>query len=168
MAGEAVEQFIYVLGEAQNGMIPEIADVLAFTREQMQQVESGELEMVIANVFGRGQSFPGPDEALTAVIHEFVRRSDRFRLAKARKKHHCTLVSALKRFDGEISVKVVAVMAVKAGSLQLDEPQSFHQMVVDTLPEYQEVFLEEAYAKDSKLIELIKETTLHHINATLQ
>jgi len=73
-----VEQFIYVLGEAQNGMIPEIADVLAFTREQMQQVETGELELVIGNVFGRGQSFPGPDEALTAVIHEFVRRSDRF------------------------------------------------------------------------------------------
>ena len=168
MAGEAVEQFIYVLGEAQNGMIPEIADVLAFTREQMQQVETGELEMVIANVFGKGQSFPGPDEALTAVIHEFVRRSDRFRLAKARKKHHCTLVSALKRFDGEISVKVVAVIAVKAGRLQLDDAESFYQMVVDTLPEYQEVFLEEAYATDSKLIDLVKETTLHHINLTLQ
>ena len=58
-----------------------------------------------------------------AVIHEFIRRSDRFRLAKARKKHHCTLVSAHKRFDGEISVKVVAVIAVKAGSLQLDDAE---------------------------------------------
>lgn len=165
---EAVEQFIYVLGEAQNAMIPESAEVLAFTREKMQQVQTGELELVIANVFGRGQYFPGPDEALTAVLHEFIRRSDRFRLAKARKKHHCTLVSAHKRFDGEISVKVVAVVAIKSGSLQLDDPESFHQLVVDTLPEYQEVFLEEAYANDSKLIELIKETTLHHINLTLQ
>jgi len=167
VAGEAVEQFIYILGEAQNGMIPESADVLAFTREQMQQVETGELEMVIANVFGRGQSFFGPDEAITAVIHEFIRRSDRFRLAKARKKHHCTLVSALKRFDGEYSVKVVAVIAVPPGTLKIQEPQSFYQMVVNTLPEYQEVFLEEAYAKDSKLIELIQETTLYHINASL-
>lgn len=168
MAGDNVEQFIYVLGEAQNGMIPESAEVLAFTREQMQQVETAELALVIANVFGQGQFFPGPDEALSAVLHEFIRRSDRFRLSKARKKHHCTLVSAHKRFDGEISVKVVAVVAVQAGSLQLDEPQSFYQLVVDTLPEYQEVFLEEAYANDSRLIELIKETTLHHINLTLQ
>ncbi len=37
-----------------------------------------------------------------------------------------------------------------------------------TIPQYQEVFLEEAYAKDSKLIDLIKEPTRHHINMTLQ
>ncbi|MGE4559388.1 MAG: hypothetical protein AB7E77_04265 [Desulfobulbus sp.] len=168
MATKEVEQFIYIVGEHQNGMIPESDEVLAFTRANMAQVQTPELAMVIANVFARGQYFPGPDGALSSVIHEFVRRSDRFRLSKARKKDHCTLVTAFKRFDGEVAVKVATVVPTEPGRLKIDEPESFHQLLVATIPQYQEVFLEEAYAKDSKLVELIKETTLHHINRALQ
>lgn len=168
MAAKEVEQFIYIVGEHQNGMIPESDEVLAFTRANMAQVQTSELAMVIANVFARGQYFPGPDGALSSVIHEFVRRSDRFRLSKARKKDHCTLVTAFKRFDGEVAVKVATVVSTGPGRLKIDEPEGFHQLLVETIPNYQEVFLEEAYAKDSKLVELIKETTLHHINQTLQ
>jgi hypothetical protein len=168
MAAREVDQFIYIVGEHQNGMIPESQEVLAFTRENMGQVETEELSLVISNVFGKGQFFPGPNEALTSVIHEFVRRSDRFRLSKARKKHHCTLVTAFKRFDGEVSVKVATVMVAQAGQLNLGEPDSFHQLLVETIPQIQEVFLEEPYAKDSKVVELLKETTLHHINQRLQ
>ena len=168
MAAPEVEQFIYIAGEQQNGMIPESQEVLAFTREKMGQVQTEELSLVISNVFGKGQFFPGPDEALSSVIHEFVRRSDRFRLSKARKKNHCTLVTAFKRFDGEIAVKVAAVMVAQPGQLNLEEPDSFHQLLVETIPQIQEVFLEEPYAKDSKVIELLKETTMHHINQRLQ
>nr|WP_320010709.1 hypothetical protein [uncultured Desulfobulbus sp.] len=168
MAAPEVEQFIYIVGEQQNGMIPESQEVLAFTREKMGQVQTEELSLVISNVFGKGQFFPGPDEALSSVIHEFVRRSDRFRLSKARKKNHCTLVTAFKRFDGEIAVKVAAVMVAQPGQLNLEEPDSFHQLLVETIPQIQEVFLEEPYSKDSKVIELLKETTMHHINQRLQ
>ena len=168
MGARKVEQFIYIVGEHQDGMIAENDEIFAFTREKMAQVETRELAMVIANVFAKGQYFPGPDGALSSVIHEFVRRSDRFRLSKVRKKDHCALVTALKRFDGEISVKVAMVVTIEPGRLKIDKPESFHQFLVATIPQYQEVFLEEAYAKDSKLIDLIKETTLHHINMTLQ
>jgi len=168
MAAPQMEQYIYIVGEHQNGMIPENAEILAFTRENMGQVQTQELAMVIANVFARGQYFPGPDGALSSVIHEFVRRSDRFCLSKARKKDHCTLVTAFKRFDGEIVVKVTVVIATKPGQVKMDEPESFHQLLVESIPEHQEVFLEDPYAKTSKIIELIKESTLHHINAALQ
>ena len=168
MAGRTLEQFIYIIGEHQNGMIPERKDVLAFTREKMGQVETKELALVIANVFGRGQFFPGPEGALSSVIHEFVRRSDLFRLSKARKKDHCTLLTAFRRVDGEIAVRVAKVIPIQPGSLQIEDPNSFHQLLVTTLPEYQDAFLNEPYAKDSKLISLIKESTMHHINDVLQ
>ena len=168
MAARQVEQYIYIVGEHQNGIIPESEEILSFTRENMGEVQTQELSMVVANVFARGQYFPGPDGALSSVIHEFVRRSDRFRLSKTRKKDHCTLVTAFKRFDGEIVVKVAKVLTIKPGTLNLDAPETFHQLLVDTIPEYQEAFLEDPYAKDSKVIELLKEATLHHINARLQ
>lgn len=168
MADRAVEQFIYIIGEHQSGMIPERDDVLAFTREKMGQVETQELAMVIANVFGQGQFFPGPEGALSSVIHEFVRRSDRFRLSKARKKDHCTLLTAFRRVDGEIAVHVAKVIPIRPGTLQIEDPESFHQLLVTTLPEYQDAFLNEPYAKDSKLISLIKEATMYHINDALQ
>ena len=60
------------------------------------------------------------------------------------------------------------VVAIKPGTLKIDEPETFHRLLVDTIPEYQDVFLEDPYAKDSKVIELLKEATLHHINAALQ
>lgn len=168
MGARDLEQFIYIVGEHQNGMIPESDEILAFTRANMPQVQTPELAMVIANVFAKGQYFPGPDGALSSVIHEFVRRSDLFRLSKARKKDHCTLVTAFKRIDGEIVVKVATVVPTEAGRLKIDAPETFHQLLIDTIPQYQEVFVEEAYAKDSKLIDLLKETTLHHINSSLQ
>ena len=168
MASKNLEQFIYLVGEQQEAILGENEEIFTFTKKQMHQVETRELEMVLANVFARNQYFPGPAEALTSVIHEFVRRADRFRLAKERKKSHCTLVTALKRFDGEIAVKVMAVIPLSPHSVALDKPESFHRLLIETLPTYQDSFLEDAYAKDSKLVELIKETTLHHIQDALQ
>lgn len=168
VADRAIEQFIYLVGEQQEAIYTENEDVLAFTRQQMGQVETRELAMVIANVFAKNQYFPGPAEALTSVVHEFVRRSDRYRLARERKKSHCTLVTAFKRFDGEIAVRIIAVIPLPPKSVSPEQPGSFHDLLIDTLPDYQDAFLEDAYARDSKLVELIKETTLHHIQGVLQ
>ncbi|MGI6656264.1 MAG: hypothetical protein ACOX5Z_05480 [Desulfobulbus sp.] len=162
-------RFIYIVGEHQSGMIAESAEVLAFTQDSMQQIETDELALVIANVFSRGQSFLGPESALMTVIHEFVRRSDRYVTQSRSTPHRCTLVTAFKRLKGEdIAVEVAAVIDIAARSLSLDDPEGFHKLVLETLPSYQEVFVEKAYAPDSKLIEIIKETTMYHIQKKLQ
>lgn len=169
MSHQQQERFIYIVGEQQNGIIPENPEVFAYARESMQQIDTKELAMVIANVFAKGQYFPGSNGALASVIHEFASRSDRFNREKAkRKKGRCTIITAFKRLDGEISVKVAAVTAVTPGALKMDAPEGFHDLLVATLPEYQEAFTEEAYAPDSKIIDIIKETTLHHITGKLQ
>ena len=163
------DRFIYIVGEHQNGIIPESPEVLAFTRETMRQIATDELALVIANVFAKGQYFPGPDGALTSVIHEFIGRSDRYNRAKSKmKKGRCTLISAFKRLDGEISVKVTAIIPVQPGVLNIEQPEGFHDLLIASLPEFQEAFTEEAYASDSKIIAIIKEATLHHIHGKLQ
>jgi len=163
------DRFIYIVGEYQNGIIPENQEVFAFTNKSMARIETGELALVVANVFARGQYFPGPEGALTSVIHEFVARSERYRQRAAKlKKGRCTLVTAFRRLDGEISVKVMAVMPVEPASLDPERPEGFHALLIHTLPSFQKVLVEEAYAQDSKLIGIIKEATMHHIQGSLQ
>jgi len=174
MGANAVEtqqqdRFIYIIGEQQNGIIPESQKVLAFTREKMRQIETAELAMVIANVFTKGQYFPGPDGALSSVIHEFIGRSERYSRMKSKlKKGRCTLVTAFKRLDGKISVKVTAIIPVQPDTLNMEQPQGFHELLIASLPEFQDALTEEAYAADSKIIGIIKEATLHHIQGKLQ
>jgi hypothetical protein len=167
--GQQQDRFIYIVGEQQNGIIPENPKVFSFTEETMHQIETGELALVLANVFARGQYFPGPEGALTSVLHEFTRRSERFNRMKSRlKQGRCTIITAFRRLDGEISVKVAAVVKVRPGSLDVNRPEGFHQLLIATMPEYQDVFTEEAYAMDSKVIDLIKATALYHIDGQLQ
>lgn len=163
------DRFIYIVGEYQEGFIPEQAEVITFTKTSMNKIDTAELALVIANVFGRGQYFPGPDSALAAVIHEFVARSERYKQRRAKlKKGRCTLVTAFKRLDGDITVKVTAVLPVQPGTLSMEQPDTFHNLLIDSLPDFQGALVEEAYAPDSKLIGLIKEATLHHIHGKLQ
>ena len=77
MKGKQADRFIYIVGEQQEGIIAEMPEVFSFTKESMRQIDTAELALVIANVFARGQYFPGPDGALSSVIHEFVARSER-------------------------------------------------------------------------------------------
>jgi hypothetical protein len=162
------DRFIYIIGEHQSGIILESPEVLAFTKENMRQIDTDELALVIANVFAKGQYFPGPDGALTSVIHEFIGRSDRYNRKKSKlNKGRCTLVTAFKRLDGEISVKVMAVLPVPSGTLNVEQPEGFHDLLIASLPEFQDTLTEEAYASDSKLIALVKEATLHHIHGEL-
>ncbi len=166
MSTQQTDRFIYIVGEHQNAIIPENEEVFAFTRSTMQQIETEELAAVIANVFGKGHFFPGPEEVVTSVIHELVGRDASFK-QDTQQKGKCTLITALKRLDGEISVKISAIIPVKPDTLNIEEPEGFHALLLETLPEYQTVFTEEAYAPDSKIIEIIKEATLHHIHKKL-
>ncbi len=162
------DRFIYVVGEEQTTILPESEEVIAFTTRNMHRIDTGELALVLANVFGRGQMFPGPTEALTPLIHEFVRRSEPYgQIGSALLKARCTLVTAFRKLDGDIAVQVAAVMPVLPGSLHPDRPEQFHTLMIESLPSFQEAFTTEAYASDSKLVAIIKETTLHHINRTL-
>jgi len=163
------DRFIYVVGEQQRAIIPESAETFSFTQHNMQQIDTKELASVVANVFVKGQFFPGPDEALTSVIHELTSRADVFRSASSHQaiNGRCTLITAFKRLDGEISVKIAATVPVEPGTLNLEEPDSFHAFLLEILPEFQQAFTEEAYDPDSKLINIIKETTIHHINKRL-
>ncbi len=168
MNTQHADRFIYVVGEHQSAIIPESGEIFAFTQHNMQQIDTRELATVVANVFAKGQFFPGPDGALTSVIHELVGRSEVYKSALSpADTGRCTLITAFKRLDGEISVKVGAVIPVQPGALNIEDPDSFHLLLVEELPKFQHVFTEEAYAIDSKLIDIIKETTLHHINKKL-
>lgn len=163
------EEYIYIVGEKHNGILREQPEAFSLVRENMGGIDTRELSLVLANVFALGQIFPGPEEALAAVIHAFVDRSDRFRQTEeSTRGGRCTLITAAKRLGGEISVRVAAVIPVRPGRLNSDEPESFHRLLLEALPDFQEVFLEEAYARDSKIIEIIKESTMHHINGSLR
>ena len=152
----------------QTAILPESEEVIAFTASNMHRIDTGELALVLANVFGRGQMFPGPTEALTPLIHEFVRRSEPYgQSGETLRQARCTLVTAFRKLDGDIAVQVAAVMPVLPGSLHPDRPEQFHALLIESLPSFQEAFTTEAYAPDSKLVTIIKETTLHHINRTL-
>lgn len=169
MNNRRTDRFIYLVGESQSGIIPESQEVFAFTRQSMGHIDTGELALVLSNVFARGQYFPGPAGALTSVIHEFVARSERYRRRAAKlQKGRCSLVTAFRRLDGEISVKVTAVVPVRPGSLDPDQPEGFHDLLIASLPSFQDALVEEAYAPDSRLIAIIKEATMHHIQETLQ
>ena len=162
------EQFIYVIGEKQTAIVPEDPEILAFTQQQMQQIDSGELSLVLANVFGRGQLFPGPDAALTSIIHEYARREQMYKEGAARvPRGRCTLITVLKRMDGEITVRVTAVIPVKENTLRGAEADQFHAFLLESLPGFQSALTTEAYAADSRIIAIIKEATLFHINKQL-
>jgi hypothetical protein len=166
---QQADRFIYVVGEQQRAIIPESAEVFSFTQRNMQQIDTRELASVVANVFAKGQFFPGSDEVLTSVIHELIGRSESYRTATSQRVNgRCTLITAFKRLDGEISVKVAAIIPVEPGALNIEKPESFHALLLEKLPEFQQVFIEEAYAPDSTIIAIIKETAMHHINKELQ
>jgi hypothetical protein len=165
---QQTDRFIYIVGEHQNAIIAESEEIFAFTSNTMQQIETEELATVIANVFAKGQFFPGPEEVVTSVIHELVGRDGNYRQATPETgKGQCTLITALKRLDGEISVKVTTIIPVQPDTLHIEEPEGFHALLLETLPDFQHVFTEEAYAPDSKIIAIIKEATLHHIHKKL-
>lgn len=163
-----MDRYIYVVGEQQDAVLPELDQIYDFTGEQMGAIETVELATVLTNVFGQGQFFPGPQEALTAVVHEFIRRSedaDKVRAGTGRAQ--CALVTVFKRFDGQFSVENRAVLAAEPERLDLENPDSFHALLLESVPALQQVFTAHAYAVDSRIVAIVKEATMHHIHRGL-
>ena len=169
MTNTKPRQFIYLVGEHQTAIVEENQEMLAFTQQHMQQVDSAELALALANVYGKGQMFPGPEGVVTSILHEFVRRSELYANAIEKGVHdRLSLITAFKRLDGEIATQVAAVIPVPQDALSLERPESFHALLIESLPDFQQAFTTEAYAGNSKLIALIKEATLYHINQKLK
>ncbi|MBM9538060.1 hypothetical protein [Desulfobulbus alkaliphilus] len=163
-----MDRYIYVAGEQQNAVLVERDEIYTFTGEQMRQVETGELVTVLANVFGLGQFFPGPQEALTAVVHEFIRRNeDKETIRAGSGETLCRLITVFKRFDGEISVQYTAVLNADPGMLDPENPDSFHDLLLESLPSLQQALTAQAFAVDSRIVTIIKEATMHHIHRRL-
>jgi hypothetical protein len=120
---KTAQRYIYVVGEEQTAIMAETEQVFSFARAHLAAVDTDELRLVLASVFGRGQLFPGPETALTPLVHEFVRRAETYREARTRtRKGRCTLVTAFRRLDGEISVQVSAVIPLQPGQVHSDRP----------------------------------------------
>ncbi len=161
-------RFLYVTGEKQSGIFPEDERIFTLGRQNLRQVESVELQAVIAGVFSGGQFFPGPDEALSAVVHELARRSKGYSRGKAdAPEGRCTVISAFRLLNGKIPVRTAAVLPARPGQLDPEQPETFHDFFLEALPGIQKSFSGEPYAPDSRLVRLIQESTLHHVNKTL-
>ena len=157
------KNFIYIIGEEQSAVLTEDPGVLVFTQASMAQIATQELESVIVNVFARGQFFPGPNEALTAVIHEYAGRTKPVRLSPpSPARPHCTVISAFRLLNGEIAIKNLAFDLPGSSVLDPQSPDGFYSLFLDFLPSFKEVFAGEAWAPNSKLIEIIQNASTHH------
>ncbi len=159
---------IYLIGEKQKALFPESSQIYEFTKKNMKEIESAELTAVIAGVFSLGQFFPGADSALTSIVHEWLRRQAEEIDTTAPLQKYCIVITAFKKLNGEISVRKIAQIQLPPGKFPLDSTEAIHGLVLDNLPNWQESLTQEGYASDSQVIQLIKESTLHHIEQTLQ
>jgi hypothetical protein len=114
-------------------------------------------------VFSRGRKKRSPLWCMSSSAAVMVRTKARTGAGTAQ----CTLVTVLKRFDGEVSVQNAAVLAADSGKLDIDELQGFHALLLESLPSLQLVFTAEAYAPDSRIIAIIQEATMYHIHRSL-
>lgn len=156
-----MENYIYLIGEEQSAIIPENREVLQFTEAKMGSIDTEELRLVVANVFGKGDFFPGPQEVVTSIIHELVRRWEPYQ-KKTISDSYCVLMTAFRLLDGEIEATPQAIIPTEGQSLSPGDDSSFYRLLLETLPTFQECFTHSAYAPDSKLVAIIKDSAVHH------
>ncbi len=155
--------FIYIVGEQKTAIIPESREVFDFANEKMKNIETDELVAVISSVFGKGQFFPGPPEALTPIIHEFVSRSEEYKSTIGFIERHCIILTASKLINGEIVVRINAIATLDPKTeLTVEDTEKFYTLLLETIPKFENNFTKDAYAKDSKLVTILKEALLYH------
>ncbi len=155
--------FIYIVGEEQTAIIPESKAVFDFTNENMKNIETDELVAVIGSVFAKGEFFPGPPEALTSVIHEFVSRSEEYKSSIGLIDRHCIILTACKLMNGKIVVRINAITALEPkAKLTVEDTEKFYTLLLETIPKFQNNFTKDPYAQDSKLVSILKEAVLYH------
>ena len=163
--------YIYIIGEAQSALLIAEEATFAFARAHMAAIATAELESVLASVFGAGQLFAGPDTALGALIHEYASRSslgvatevESFSKAAS----HCLLILVFQGQDGSMRVRTAASIPLDAEKMPLRTEADAHQLVLENLPAFQQIFLEDPCNQQSRLVGLIKASALWHINKRL-
>ncbi len=163
--------YIYIIGEAQSTLLAAEEEVFAFAAAHMTAIGTAELESVLASVFGAGQLFPGPDTALGALIHEYANRSSA-NLAEepqagSAATSHCLLILVFQGQDGGMQVHPAARIPLDPEKKTLLGEQEAQQLVLEHLPAFQQIFLEEPCSRQSRLVDLIKASALLHINKKL-
>ncbi len=155
--------FIYIVGEEQTAVIPENPAVFEFAKANMEKIETGELEAVIGSIFGKGEFFPGPPEAITSIIHEYVRRSEEYASSIGIIGRHCMFLTAGRLINQEIAVRTSAIAELKPeAKLTEGDTEIFYTLLLETIPRFENNFSKEPYAQDSKLVSIIKEAVLYH------
>lgn len=155
-----MNNFYYIIGEKQSTVIEERKEVADFTQQNMGAINTAELHQVLANVFGKGEYFPGPDEVLTSIIHESVRRWD---VTGEQKQPYCVLITALRLLKGDIDVAPLATIALEDQEVSPENVDSFYTFLLHSLPTIQDKLVEKAYAPDSKLVAIIKDAAEFHL-----
>ncbi|MBM9512725.1 hypothetical protein [Desulfogranum marinum] len=156
-----MQNYIYVIGEEQSAIIPENPEVMEFTSTNMGEINTEELLLVIGNVFGKGEFFPGPQEVLTSVIHEVVRRWEEYQQQKDKDKY-CVVLTALRLLDGQVEAAPLSIISIGDQHLSETDNDQFYTLLLDQLPGFQEKFKQKAYSPDSKLITIIQDAAEHH------
>lgn len=154
-----MSNYYYVIGEQQSAVIPESLEIRNFTRDKMAAVDTEELHLVIGNVFGKGEFFPGPQEVLTSVIHELVRRWDKNDDTDG---NYCVIISVFRLLTGQLDVHILAKVPLSDENISTENTESFYSILLHSLPTFQEELVKKAYAPDSKLVAVIKDSAEFH------
>ncbi len=155
-----MSNFIYVIGEQQTVIIPEKKEVMDFTRANMEAIETEELFLVISNVFAKGEFFPGPQEVLTSIIHEVVRRWETYQ--QKTEKNYCSIITTFQLLDGQFETTPLAIVPIDDQKFSSDDDDGFYALLLETLPSFQEKLSQKAYSPDSRLISIIKDSAVYH------
>ncbi|NLZ16841.1 MAG: hypothetical protein GX087_03800 [Desulfobulbaceae bacterium] len=164
--------YIYILGEMQSTLLAAEEEIFTFAKAHMAAIGTAELEAVLSSVFGMGEFFPGPDTALGALVHEYASRTCTQGLevpieTAARPGHYCQLIFVFQAIEGGIKVRTAARIYLDLEKNPLHSEEEAHQLVLEQLPTFQHIFLEDACAPQSRLIALLKAAALYHINRKL-
>ncbi len=155
-----MSNYIYVIGEQQSAVITEEKNIFEFTAANMKAINTEELYLVISNFFAKGEFFPGPQEVLTSIIHETVRRWENF--DSLPQEDHCTIITSFRLINGEPETACLASIPTANHTLTSEEDETFYSFLLEKLPQFQEKLTNKAYAPDSKLIAIIKDSATHH------
>lgn len=170
-AAKSLCAYIYIIGEAQSALLAAEEEVFAFAGKHMAAIATPELEAVLTSVFGQGRLFPGPDTALGALIHEYASRANTKPAeetpSKSAPPSHCLLILVFQGQDGVMRVRPAARIPLDLKKDPLHNEKEAQQLVLEHLPSFQHIFLEDPCSRQSRLVGLIKASALLHINKQL-
>ncbi len=111
-------------------------------------------------VFAKGEFFPGPQEVLTSIIHEVTRRWETYQ--QNTNENCCAIITTFKLLDGQFEATPLAIVPIDDQKLSNDDDDGFYALLLEALPSFQEKLTQKAYAPDSRLVSIIKDSAVYH------